>query len=123
MPIQTNGNSISCHITQFQNYFIAKKKFWVTLDMFHVSVRREHLLFASCMLGEVNRSFGHSQKNEKNRNFDRQAYAEETAWADATRGKKKTEEPTPLGCKHQVRGGRAAGWPRYRIIFHTQSME
>ena len=56
--------------------------------MFHVSVRREHLLFASYTLGEVNRSFGHSQKNEKNRSFDRPAYAEETAWADTTRGKK-----------------------------------
>ena len=94
MPIQTNGNSISCHITQFQNYFIAK--FFFESHLFHVSVRREHLPFASCTLGAVNRSFGHSQKNEKNRSFDRQAYAEETAWADATRGQKKTEEPTPL---------------------------
>ena len=89
--------------------------------MFHVSVRREHLLFASYTLGEVNRSFGHSQKNEKNRSFDRQAYAEETAWADATRGQKKTEEPTPLEC--EVDAPRAAGWPGYRIIFHTQGLE
>ena len=88
--------------------------------MFHVSVRREHLLFASCTLGEVNRSFGHSQKNEKNRSFDRQAYAEETACADATRGKKRKNKGADPA---RVRGGRAAGWPGYRIIFHTQGME
>jgi len=71
-------------------------------------VRREHLLFASCMLGEVNRS------------FDRQAYAEETACADATRGKKRKNRGADPA---RVRGGRAAGWPGYRIIFHTQGME
>ena len=78
--------------------------------MFHVSVRREHLPFASCTLGEVNRSFGHSRKNEKNRSFDRQAYRVRggNRLGERDTRPKKTEEPTPLGCEHQVRGGRAA---------------
>ena len=100
MPIQTNGNSISCHITQFQNYFIVA---WpVTISFLLANYRWKKILSHNwhvlrprekriCLLPPAR------WWESTSRSFGRRAYVEETAWAEATRSqqKKKNQRSRP----------------------------
>ena len=133
MPIQTNGNSISCHITQFQNYFIVTP---VTTNQFSIrqlplkkilshtwqltcltSPWKAHLHFASCTLGgKYEPQLWPSRIRGRNRmgGGDTQPTKE-----------KKPEEPTPLGYvrTRKVAGGRSGYWARvWNKVFHTQKI-